>query len=92
MPKAAPAVTDDSLEVAEAIETIQKTRFIPGREVTDDDSAEMSDARFFAVTICYGGSQPPQLRAFQRAGISSRHVAQALRAGLLVAQVAWEDE
>jgi hypothetical protein len=87
----APMVTDDSLEVAEAIETILKTRFAPGREVTNDDSTEVSDARFFAATVCSAGGIEPQLRAFQRAGISSRYVAQALRAGLLVAHVAWED-
>lgn len=82
----------DSATVAAAIELVLSARFVPGQRVadeqSDDDSISMLGltraiaARQLAAT---GAGAGARMRVFQKAGISSGVVAQALRAGVLVA-------
>jgi hypothetical protein len=64
-----------SEKVAEAIELILNSKFVPGT------TAPTSDVDRQMVTIAATGSV--MLRVFQRYGISSREVARALRTGVL---------
>ena len=81
----------DAERVADAIDLIHSVRFEPGREpktpeefATPDEEAAFA-AHHLASSIVSAGGRPPELRAFQKSGISSRVVARCLRDGVLVA-------
>lgn len=79
--------TVDAERIADAIDLIHAVRFVPGKVPDpDDDSDEnhaMIAAHSLASTVAATRGKALEMRAFQKAGISSRYVARCLREGVL---------
>lgn len=77
--------------VANAIELIHSTRFTAGTmsvvalDSTGPEREAMVAAFSLADSVRRSGGKPLEMRAFQKAGISSRYVARCLREDVLVA-------
>lgn len=70
--------------VADALDLVLSVRFAPGQEREGmSEAATSAFALAFADTVTKGGGKGVRLRTFQKAGISSRFIAQALRDGVL---------
>lgn len=77
--KTSAAPADFNEIAAAAIDVIHAVRFVAGRKTA---SPEYSDVRAIAALLPHG----VHLRIFQKHGISSTVVAEALRAGVLTAK------
>jgi hypothetical protein len=71
------AISIDPIKVAEAIELLHAVRFVSAHKPTEEDRADLGDV--YAIAL----NRAVHLRIFQKAGISSKVVARAVRAGVL---------
>lgn len=69
--------------VADAIDLLHRVRFVARREPSALEKPTVDDVYYFSVQFDGTAGRELHLRRFQKAGISSALVAQAVRAGVL---------
>lgn len=78
-----------SVEIANAIDLSRRAVFSPGREPTEEEETKHVGAVY---GLALATKRPIRLRSLQKRGVSSRHVAEALRLGVLVFAGTSDDE